>query len=319
AQSLIKAAELGCDTIILDTAGRLHIDEALMTEVSEIAKRTNPQEIFLVLDANTGQDAVNSAQEFDQRLSLSGVILTKLDSGTRGGAALSVKKVTGKPIKFIGVGEKLDKLEVFHPSRMADRILGMGDVVSLVEKAQEAIDEEEAEKTARQIMTGTFNFEDFRRMMQMVRGMGPIKDLLKMVPGMQANSEMLDQLDERQFDRSEAMICSMTPQERVHPEILNMSRRERVARGSGVEVAQVHNLIRGLKQMGSQMKAMKKSGMMGRFADPMKAFKKEKTKEIKKMEAEGKSVLELPAFKAMRPGRGSAAAKVRKDKKKKRR
>ncbi len=316
-RAVAKAAELGADTVILDTAGRLHIDEDLMNEVSRIAEKTHPDEVFLVLDANTGQDAVNSAEEFDKTLALTGVVLTKLDSGTRGGAALSVKRVTGKPIKFIGVGEKLDKLESFHPARMADRILGMGDVVSLVEKAQDAIDEESAEKAARQLLLGQFNFEDFRRLMQMVRSMGPIKDLLKMVPGMAAKSEMLDQLDERQFDRSEAIISSMTPQERVHPEILNMSRRERIARGAGVDVQHVHHLVRSLKQMGSQMKMMKKSGMMGRFMDPMKTLKKEQKRDLKRMSAEGRSVLELPAFKPTRLAR-KGGAKSNKRKKKRR-
>ena len=317
ARAVAAATEQGQDVVILDTAGRLHVDKELMDEVSRIAGLTSPHEIFLVLDANTGQDAVNSAAEFNARLELSGVIMTKLDSGTRGGAALSVKEVTGKPIKFVGVGEKLDKLERFHPDRMADRILGMGDVVSLVEKAQEAIDEEEAEKAAKQLLTGSFNFHDFLQMLQMLKNMGPMKDLLKMIPGMSAQNDALENMDEKELYRSEAMIQSMTPQERVHPEILNMSRRERVARGAGVEIQQVHNLVRGFKQMRVQMKDMKKSGMLGRMMNPMKALEKEKTKEIKNLEQEGKSVLELPAFKDFRSS-GASATKARKKKRKKR-
>ncbi|MEZ6195813.1 MAG: signal recognition particle protein [Planctomycetota bacterium] len=305
-EAVARAKDEGHEVVILDTAGRLHIDAELMREVSEVAAGTNPDEIFLVLDANTGQDAVNSAAEFDATLALTGVIMTKLDSGTRGGAALSVKEVTGKPIKFIGIGEKLDDLDAFHPNRMADRILGMGDVVSLVERAQEAIDEEEAEKTAKQLFTGAFNFEDFLKTLQMVKSMGPIKDLLKLVPGMGSQMAAIDSLDEREFARSEAMIQSMTPMERVHPEILNMSRRERIARGAGVGVDQVHNLVRGFKQMRGQMKELKKAGMFGRMmGDPTKAFAKEKAKEVKKLESEGKSVLDLPAFRGIRSPKAS--------------
>lgn len=314
AEALQRARDDGHDVVILDTAGRLHIDQDLMDEVSEIAKKTTPDEIFLVLDANTGQDAVNSAKEFNARLELSGVIMTKLDSGTRGGAALSVKKVVGKPIKFIGVGEKLDNLEEFHPARMADRILGMGDVVSLVEKAEAAIDEEEAEKAAKQLLTGTFTFEDFRSMLEMMKGMGPVKDLLKMVPGMGSKMAAFDDLEDRDFYKSGYIIDSMTAQERMKPEILNMSRRERVARGAGVEVQDVHNLVRGLKQMRSQMKNMKKMG--GMFGmDPMKALKKDQKKKVKQLEEEGGSVLDLPAF---RDDRKRVATKSRKNKKKKR-
>ncbi|MEE9392970.1 MAG: signal recognition particle protein [Planctomycetota bacterium] len=302
------------DLVILDTAGRLHIDDELMKELTLVAKNTSPHEIFLVLDANTGQDAVNSAKEFNESLELTGIILTKLDSGTRGGAALSVKQTTGKVIKFIGVGEKLDKFEPFHPARMADRILGMGDVVSLVEKAQEAIDEKDAEHTAKQLMAGTFNFDDFLKMLQMIKGMGPMKDLMKMVPGMSSKMDMLDQVDEREFHRSEAIIQSMTPKERVHPEILNMSRRERIARGAGVEIEQVHNLMRGFKQMRAQMKEMRKSGMLGGMMDPTRALKKQKVKAIKDIEKEGGSVLDLPAFKGLRASGRSAVAKPKKKK-----
>ncbi len=315
--ALAEAAKQGCDVVILDTAGRLHIDKDLMNEVSDIAKQTSPHEIFLVLDSNTGQDAVNSAKEFNETLELTGVIMTKLDSGNRGGAALSVKKVTGKPIKFIGIGEKLDNLAVFHPARMADRILGMGDVVSLVERAQDAIDEEDAEKAAKQLMAGTFTFDDFLNMLQMIKNMGPVKDLLKMVPGMGANMAALDGLDDKEFYRSEAIIQSMTAHERVHPEILNMSRRERVAKGSGVTVEQVHNLVRGFKQMRNQMKDMRKGGMFGKMMNPMKALKKDKMKEVAKLESEGKSILGMPEFKSMRKKPGArGSGKKRKNKRK---
>ena len=300
-RALAQAKVQGQDVVILDTAGRLHIAEDLMKEVAEVAKRTSPHEIFFVLDANTGQDALNSATAFNERLALTGIILTKMDSGTRGGAALSAKHVTGKPIKFVGTGEKLENIEPFHPSRLADRILGMGDVVSLVERAQEAIDEEEAERAAKQLFTGSFNFQDFLRMIKMVRSMGPMKDLLKMVPGMGGNMEALENLDEREFNRNEAVILSMTPQERVHPEVINMSRRERIAAGAGVPVQQVHNLLRGFKQMKKQLGDMKKSGMLGRMMDPGKQLQKEKKKELKQLESEGKSVLDLPAFRGLAP------------------
>jgi len=296
-----SAAQLGCNVVILDTAGRLHVDDDLMTEVSEISRRTSPHEILLVCDANTGQDAVNSAKEFNDRVELTGIVMTKMDSGSRGGAVLSVKTVTGKPVKFVGTGEKLDALDQFHPDRMADRILGMGDVVGLVEKAQDVIDEEEAETAAKQLLKGSFNFNDFLRMLEMVKGMGPIKDLMKMMPGMGAQMSAVDNLDEKEFFRNEAIIRSMTPQERVHPEILNMSRRGRIARGSGVEEDSVHQLVRGFKQMKNQMKDMKKSGLLGGMMDPTKVLKKQKVKELKVMESEGRSVLDLPEFRAMRP------------------
>lgn len=318
AAALASAKENGQDVVILDTAGRLHVDEALMDEVSRIASSTNPHEIFFVLDANTGQDAFNSATSFNEKLALTGIVLTKMDSGTRGGAALSARSVIGKPIKFVGVGEKLDDLQAFHPDRLADRILGMGDVVSLVEKAQEAIDEEEAEKAAKQLFEGSFNFDDFLRTLQMVKSMGPIKDVMKMMPGMGSQMEALDNLDEREFDRNEAIILSMTLQERAHPEILNMSRRERIAKGSGVQVQKVHDMIRGFKQMKTQIKGMRKSGMLGRMLDPEKQFRKEKKKQLKEIEKQGGSVLDLPTFQKTRPGASGIRTKKQKKRKKRR-
>jgi signal recognition particle subunit SRP54 len=306
------------NVVILDTAGRLHVDDTLMDEVSRIAGAAEPHEVFFVLDANTGQDAFNSATAFNEKLALSGIILTKMDSGTRGGAALSARSVIGKPIKFVGVGEKLEDLQAFHPDRLADRILGMGDVVSLVEKAQEVIDEEEAEKAAKQLFEGSFSFDDFLRTLQMVKSMGPIKDLMKMVPGMGSQMEALDNLDEREFDRNEAIILSMTLQERSHPEILNMSRRERIAHGSGVQVQKVHDMIRGFKQMKTQMKDMRKSGMLGKMFNPEKQFRRQKKSELKQLEKEGGSVLDLPAFKDLRPGAAGTRTKKQKKRKKRR-
>ena len=201
-----------------------------MDEVAEVARRTSPHEIFLVCDAMTGQDAVNSAKAFHDRLPLTGVILTKLDGDARGGAALSVKAVTGKPIKFVGIGEKLDKLDVFHPDRMADRILGMGDVVSLVEKAQEVIDQDEAREQAEKMFVGSFNLDDFLTQIGKIRGMGAMKDLLGMIPGLGQQMGNMP-IDEEELPRSEAIILSMTPVERYHPEVLNTSRRERIAAG----------------------------------------------------------------------------------------
>jgi signal recognition particle subunit SRP54 len=314
ADAVAAARAGGQDLVILDTAGRLHVDQALMDEVSAVAKATTPHEIFLVLDANTGQDAVQSAQAFNEKLALTGVILTKMDSGTRGGAALSVRAVTGKPIVFVGTGEKVEKLEPFHPARLADRILGMGDVVSLVERAQESIDQKEAEQTARQLFEGSFDFSDFLRMLGMIKGMGPIKDLMKMVPGMSAHMDSLEGFDEKEFYRSEAIIRSMTAQERARPEILNMSRRDRVAQGAGVKVESVHELVRGFKQMKEQIHGLKKAGVLGRVLDPGRSIQKQKRDVLKDLDAEGKSVFDLPEFRGMRP----VAAKASKEKRRKR-
>ncbi|MBN2317108.1 MAG: signal recognition particle protein, partial [Sedimentisphaerales bacterium] len=229
--ALKYAREQGHQVVILDTAGRLHIDQDMMNEVADVAKATTPHQIYLVCDAMTGQDAVNSAKEFNERLELDGVILTKLDGDARGGAALSVKAVTGKPIKFIGIGEKLDTIEEFHPDRMAGRILGMGDVVTLVEKAQEQFDQEEAVKMQKKMAKGSFGFDDFLKQMQAVKKMGGIKDMLKMMPGMGGQVEDLD-LDGAEIGQMEAIVHSMTPQERRDPDLIESSRRRRIAAGA---------------------------------------------------------------------------------------
>jgi signal recognition particle subunit SRP54 len=253
----------GYDVVILDTAGRLHVDEEMMTEVANVAKATSPHQIFLVCDAMTGQDAVNSAKEFNERLELDGVILTKLDGDARGGAALSVKAVTGKPIKFIGVGEKLDKLEEFHPDRMASRILGMGDVVSLVEKAQEQFDAAEAAKMQQKMAKGTFGFDDFLKQMQTVRKMGGLADMLKMLPGMGGKMAGMD-IDDQQMVKIEAIIHSMTLEERKNPDIINPSRRRRIAAGSGTDQYDVSGLIKTFERSRGMLKALS-GGAMGGF------------------------------------------------------
>lgn len=252
----VKAAkQSGCDVVILDTAGRLHVDEALMTEVSNVAKATNPHQIYLVCDAMIGQDAVNSAKEFNDRLELDGVILTKLDGDARGGAALSVKAITGKPIKFIGVGEKTDSLEPFYPDRMAGRILGMGDVVSLVEKAQKEFDEEEAKKLQHKMLAGTFGLDDFLKQMAKVRKMGGMMSLLKMLPGVGSKLGDMD-IDEKEFKRIEAIIQSMTFIERKDPDVLNPSRRRRIAAGCGLGVQDVAGLVKTFKRSRDMMQLM---------------------------------------------------------------
>jgi len=256
------AREHGLDVVVLDTAGRLHIDEEMMAEVADVAKAVTPHQIYLVCDAMTGQDAVNSAKEFNERLELDGVILTKLDGDARGGAALSVKAVTGKPIKFIGVGEKLDKIEEFHPDRMAGRILGMGDVVTLVEKAQEQFEVEEAEKLQKKMAKGTFGFDDFLKQMQAVKKMGGIKDMLKMMPGMGGQLGDLD-FDDAEVHRMEAIVYSMTPHERREPDIIDASRRRRVAAGAGVEVHDVSGLVKTFKRSRDMMKAMSGGALGG--------------------------------------------------------
>jgi len=253
--SVKHAQENGYDVVVLDTAGRLHIDEEMMTELADVAKAVNPHQIYLVCDAMTGQDAVNSAKEFNDRLELDGVILTKLDGDARGGAALSVKAVTGKPIKFIGVGEKLDKLEEFHPDRMASRILGMGDVVTLVEKAQEQFEAEEAAKMQRKMAKGTFGFDDFLKQMQAVKKMGGIGDLIKMMPGMGSQLDELD-LDGAEIKQMEAIVYSMTPAERRNPDIIDSSRRRRIAAGSGTQPHDVSGLIKTFMRSRDMMKAL---------------------------------------------------------------
>lgn len=256
------ARENGRDVVVLDTAGRLHIDEEMMTEISNVAKAVNPHQIYLVCDAMTGQDAVNSAKEFNERLELDGVILTKLDGDARGGAALSVKAVTGKPIKFIGVGEKLDNIEPFHADRMAGRILGMGDVVSLVEKAQKEFDAEEAAKLQQKMAKGSFGFDDFLKQMQTVRKMGGMAGMLKLLPGMGRQLADLD-LDEREIDRMEGIIRSMTPEERRNPDIIDASRRRRIAKGAGRDLNDVASLIKTFKRTREMMKAVSAGGFGG--------------------------------------------------------
>jgi signal recognition particle subunit SRP54 len=262
ARNAMKHAKAGgFDVVVLDTAGRLHIDEDMMNEISEVAKAVNPHQIFLVCDSMTGQDAVNSAKEFNTRLELDGVILTKLDGDARGGAALSVKAVTGKPIKFIGVGEKLDKLEEFHPDRMASRILGMGDVVTLVEKAQEQFDAGEAEKMQKKMAKGTFGFDDFLKQMQAVRKMGGLGSIMKLMPGMGQLGDL--NVDEKEITRIEGIVHSMTLAERKNPDILNASRRRRVAAGAGTDVHQVASLVKTFEKTRDMMKTISGGGLGG--------------------------------------------------------
>ena len=257
------AKDNGHDYIIFDTAGRLHIDEALMDELKQIHAIVNPDEVLLVVDAMTGQDAVNVAQSFHEQLELTGVVLTKLDGDTRGGAALSVKAVTGKPIKFAAMGEKVDSLEPFHPERMASRILGMGDMLSLIEKAQAGIDAEKAAEMERKMRNAEFTFDDFLEQMEQVRKLGPLDQIMDMLPGMgKLKGNMKDmKVDERQLARVEAIVKSMTKEEKQNPDLLNHSRRKRVAAGSGVTVVEVNRLIKQFDDMRKMMKQF--SSMMG--------------------------------------------------------
>lgn len=252
-----EARKAGCDLLILDTAGRLHIDDAMMTELEEIKKQLNPQEILFVADGMTGQDAVNTAKTFLEKLEFDGIVLTKLDGDTRGGAALSIRAVTEKPIKFISIGEKLDAIEAFHPDRMASRILGMGDVVSLVEKAQQTIDEQEAKKLEKKLLKNEFTLEDFYSQLQQIKKMGPLDQLLGMIPGVGANLKGA-KVDDKAFTRIEAIINSMTIRERQNPKILNGSRRKRIASGSGTKVQDVNQLLNQFNQMKKMIKSMKR-------------------------------------------------------------
>ena len=258
-QAMERAREEQASVVIIDTAGRLHVDEVLMRELSDIKSAVNPQEILFVADAMTGQDAVTVAETFNEKLGISGVVLTKMDGDARGGAALSIKSVTGAPVKFVGMGEKLSELEVFHPDRIAGRILGMGDVVTLVERAQETIKAEEAEELAKKMRKATFDLEDFLVQMRRVKKLGSLQSIMKLIPGMSGLSEKLAEagnLPEKELARVEAIIQSMTPQERHDPDILNGSRRARIARGAGVTVQQVNNLVRQFEQMRKTMKTM---------------------------------------------------------------
>jgi len=256
------ARKTGCDLVIIDTAGRLAVDEMMMAEIAAIKAAVRPNEILFVVDAMTGQDAVNTAKEFNDRLDFDGVVLTKLDGDTRGGAALSIRSVVEKPIKFIGTGEKMEALDVFHPTRMADRILGMGDVVSLVEKAQEQYDEEESRRLHKKIMKNKFDFNDFMAQIQQIKKMGNIKDLASMIPGMGKAIKNVD-IDDNAFKSIEAIIQSMTPEERENPQIIAASRRQRIAKGSGTSLQEVNNLMKRFEETRKMMRtvsAMKPGG-----------------------------------------------------------
>lgn len=269
-RGLAKAKELGSTYMIIDTAGRLHIDEKLMEELKEIKRLTRPQEILLVVDAMIGQDAVNLAESFNNVLNIDGVVLTKLDGDTRGGAALSIKAVVGKPIKFVGVGEKIDDIELFHPERLVSRILGMGDVVSLVEKAQSAINEEDAKSLEEKIRTQKFDLDDFLKQLQNIKKLGSLGSILKMIPGMGQIGDLAPA--EKEMKKVEAIIQSMTKEERKKPEILKASRKQRIAKGSGTEVADVNRLLKQFEQMKAMMKMFSGGKMpslpsMGGFKD----------------------------------------------------
>ncbi|WYP25004.1 signal recognition particle protein [Alkalihalobacillus sp. FSL W8-0930] len=256
-QAVAKAKEDHHDYVLIDTAGRLHVDQELMDELSQIKESVNPDEILLVIDAMTGQDAVNVAETFNEQLGLTGAVLSKLDGDTRGGAAISVKAVTNIPIKFAGIGEKVDQLEPFHPDRMASRILGMGDVLSLIEKAQFNVDEEKARELEKKMRNADFTFDDFLEQLEQVRSMGPLEDLLGMMPGMKKNKAMKDlQVDEKQIGRVEAIVRSMTKKEKQDPSILNGSRRRRIAKGSGTTIQDVNRLLKQFEDMKKMMKQM---------------------------------------------------------------
>ncbi|WP_067931462.1 signal recognition particle protein [Alicyclobacillus kakegawensis] len=260
-----EARRQGADVVIVDTAGRLHIDEALMTELARMKERLQPNEILLVLDAMTGQDAVRVAEAFHQQLSLTGVVLTKLDSDTRGGAALAVRAVTGCPIKFVGVGEKIEPLEAFHPDRLASRILGMGDVLSLIERAEQTVDLDKAREMEEKLRKAQFTLDDFREQLQQVRKLGPLDQVLKMLPGANRLKGLENvNLDDSRFRRIEAIISSMTKEERTNPAIMNASRRRRVANGSGVTVREVNQVLNQFDQMQQMMKRFAGGGKFGR-------------------------------------------------------
>lgn len=258
--ALQEAKMKGHDVVIIDTAGRLAVDEQMMNEISSLKNHIHPDETLFVVDSMTGQDAVNTAKEFNDRLDFNGVVLTKLDGDTRGGAALSIRTVVTKPIKFIGTGEKMEAIDVFHPDRMADRILGMGDVVSLVERAQEQFDEEEAKRLQKKIQKNKFDFNDFLKQIEQIKKMGNIKDLASMIPGVGKAIKNVD-IDNNAFNGIEAIIRSMTPQERTNPEILNQSRKLRIAKGSGTTIQEVNRLIKQFDQTRKMMKMVTGSGM----------------------------------------------------------
>jgi len=265
-EAVQEARRTARDIVIIDTAGRLHIDEAMMQEVEQIKAAVRPHEILFVVDSMTGQDAVNTAKAFNERLDFDGVVLTKLDGDTRGGAALSIRSVVNKPIKFASTGEKLDALTPFYPDRMAQRILGMGDVISLVERAQEQYDARQAEKLRHKLRSADFNLEDFYEQLQRIKKMGSLRELIGMIPGLGRYVKDLD-VDDDAFKHIEAMILSMTPEERRNPDIIDASRRRRIARGSGMEVSDVNQLLRQFKEMRKMMKSMSKLMGKGRAVD----------------------------------------------------
>ena len=257
-----EAKAKGFDVVLIDTAGRLAVDEEMMNEISMLKDAVAPDETLFVVDSMTGQDAVNTAKEFNDRLNFDGVVLTKLDGDTRGGAALSIRTVVSKPIKFVGTGEKMEAIDVFHPSRMADRILGMGDIVSLVERAQEQFDEEEAKRLQKKIQKNKFDFNDFLQQIEQIKKMGNLKDLASMIPGVGKAIKDVD-IDDNAFKGVEAIIKSMTPKERTTPEILNTSRRQRIAKGSGTNIQEVNRLIKQFDQTRKMMKMVTGGGMTG--------------------------------------------------------
>lgn len=271
-QALKKASSEGFDVVLVDTAGRLHIDQELMQELRDLKALMSPQEVLFVADAMTGQDAVTVADQFNKDLDVTGVVLTKLDGDARGGAALSIKTVTNRPIKFVGVGEKLDQLEAFHPERMASRILGMGDVLSLIEKVEKSIDEEKAKELEKKILEQTFSLEDFREQLRQFRDMGPLDQLLEMFPGMNKKALKNLQVDEKEFVKMEAIINSMTPRERIHHKVINSKRKQRIARGSGTDIRDVNKLLKQFEQARKMMKKLtggmgkKQRGMSKRFS-----------------------------------------------------
>jgi signal recognition particle subunit SRP54 len=289
-RAVARAAAEGHD-VILDTAGRLHVDAELMAEVKDVAAKARPHEIFLVLDAMTGQDAVNSAKAFDEALPLTGAVLTKLDGDTRGGAALSVRAVTGKPIRFVGVGEKTEALEPFFPDRMASRILGMGDVLSLVEKAEAAMEKRDVEKTAEKLFTGSFTMDDMLAQFEQVEKMGPLKEWLGMIPGLGAAMQG-QEIDERAIKHAKAVIQSMTAEERRKPDMVDGSRRRRIARGAGLSLEDVNKLLKSHKQMQQMMKQMRsEGGLMGKLTD--RRMTKMKEKQLAELRRRGISPAEL--------------------------
>ena len=268
-----EAVQAGRDVLLIDTAGRLHIDDELMTELTELRDQLNPTEILFVADAMTGQDAVKSAEEFHKRLGITGVILTKMDGDARGGAALSIRQITGQPLKFVGVGEKLDALEPFHPDRVAERILGMGDVLSLIEKVQETVDQKQAEEMQRKLIDNEFTLEDFRNQIQQIRKLGPLENLLGMMPNIGAIKDLKNvKVDEKEISRIVAIIDSMTPKERDNHMLINGTRRRRIAKGSGTSVQDVNNLLKQYAQARKMMKSFSGglSGMMGKRMGKMK-------------------------------------------------